>query len=160
MKHLCLAAVLAGWLVPVAALEAAGPPGEPILITNERVRHHAGRHPHHHRAAHAAGQRQILWAARPYAVDGDTFRSRGVRYRLQGIDTPERGQPKYLEAKERLQQLLDGGDITIERKARDKYGRTVAAVWVHGQDVAAILKAEGYAKPPAYRSRPRSHTWM
>lgn len=144
----------------LAAMIGTAAAAESVLITNDTVRHYAPKHRHTHRTAHHASPRQILWAARPYAVDGDTFRSAGVRYRLQGIDTPERGQPKYLEAKVRLQQLLDSGEISIERKAHDKYGRTVALVRVNGQDVAATLKAEGFEKPPAYRTRHRKSTWM
>ena len=80
-------------------------------------------------------------------VDGDTFYSGGVRYRVRGIDTPERGQPMFEEAKQRLRQLLSSGKVSVESKAIDKYGRTVAITRVNGQDVAPILTREGYAKP-------------
>lgn len=52
------------------------------------------------------------------AVDGDTVDllvDLGLRtltrnrFRLNGIDTPERGQPGYNEATERLQELIDEG---------------------------------------------------
>lgn len=92
-----------------------------------------------------SGERALSTTAR--AIDGDTFYLGGVRYRVQGIDTPEKGQPGYESAKRRLQQLLDSGAVTVERKAVDKYGRTVAIVRVHGQDVAQILQNEGFAKP-------------
>jgi endonuclease YncB( thermonuclease family) len=63
------------------------------------------------------------------------------------FDTPELGQPRSFAARERLQQLLHSGTVTVEPRAVDKYGRTVGIVRVNGQDVAAILRAEGYAKP-------------
>ncbi len=150
--------------LPALALAAeppAGSPGNPpasVVITNARVRHLAGHH-RHPRAHPTATARQELVAPRLRAVDGDTFRSGGVRYRLQGIDTPERGQPKYAEAKLRLQELLDSGKVTIERKARDVYGRTVAVVRVDGVDVAQTLKAEGFEKPAVYRKRHRQ-AWL
>ncbi len=145
----------------LAAEPSAEPPGTApasVVLTNARVRHLAGHH-RHPRAHRTAATRQELVAPRLRAVDGDTFRSGGVRYRLQGIDTPERGQPKYAEAKWRLQELLDSGKVTIERKARDVYGRTVAVVRVDGVDVAQTLRSEGFEKPAAYRKR-RHQAWL
>lgn len=78
--------------------------------------------------------------------DGDTFYANGRRIRVRGIDTPELGQPRSFAARERLQQLLSSGTVTLQPRAVDKYGRTVATVMVNGQDVAAVLRAEGYAK--------------
>lgn len=81
-----------------------------------------------------------------YAIDGDTFDAAGVRYRLSGIDTPELYEPHGREARERLQALLRGGSVTVIPVARDVYGRVVAEVLVAGVNVAAILRAEGFAK--------------
>lgn len=80
------------------------------------------------------------------AIDGDTFYAGGARYRIRGIDTPELGQPRAEMAKQRLQQLLNTGHVTVEPVAVDKYGRTVAVVKVNGQDVSQTLKAEGFSK--------------
>lgn len=80
-------------------------------------------------------------------VDGDTFYWQGKRYRVQGIDTPEVGQPNSYEAKWRLRQLLTSGMIEVKEVATDKYGRTVAEVTVNGQNVAETMKNEGYKKP-------------
>lgn len=85
-------------------------------------------------------------AGRPYAIDGDTFYSGGVRYRLRNIDTPEKGAPRAEAARVRLQQLLDSGSVTVEPHAIDKYGRTVAIVRVNGTDVADVLRREGFSK--------------
>ncbi|MDO8127673.1 MAG: hypothetical protein Q6359_10670 [Candidatus Brocadiales bacterium] len=42
-------------------------------------------------------------ASELYVIDGDTFHHPDYgRVRLYGIDTPEKGQPKYEEAKEAL----------------------------------------------------------
>ena len=63
-------------------------------------------------------------------IDGDTFmtdrRKRSVR--LAGVDTPEKGQPGYARAKQKLQRLIQGEDVRIDTVARDKYGRSVANV--------------------------------
>ena len=80
------------------------------------------------------------------AIDGDTFYSEGIRYRVRGIDTPEMGNPRAERAHQRLQQLLNSGVVSVQTVAIDKYGRTVAVVKVNGRDVAEILQSEGYAK--------------
>lgn len=41
-------------------------------------------------------------------IDGDTLRCGRERIRVQGVDTPEKGQPGYEAAKERLRQLTEG----------------------------------------------------
>jgi len=78
-------------------------------------------------------------------IDGDTFRRERVR--IIGIDTPERGGPGYHKAKARLKELLKSGPVTMAPHGRDRYGRTLARVFVSGRDVAAVLKAEGFNKP-------------
>jgi endonuclease YncB( thermonuclease family) len=80
------------------------------------------------------------------ALDGDTFDSGGVRYRLYGIDTPELGEPLGQQARARLQQLLAMGQVSVIPVAVDVYGRLVAEVMVAGLNVAGVLRAEGYAK--------------
>ena len=79
-------------------------------------------------------------------VDGDTFRLWGERIRIVGIDAPERGQPGAGRATARLGVLLRGGPLTIVRRGRDVHCRTLAAVYVNGWSVAAVMRAEGLAK--------------
>lgn len=92
------------------------------------------------------------------AIDGDTIRSpAGVRYRLLGFDAPETGLAKCVEeldlgtrAKRRLQELIDtGGARLVESGRLDKFGRTLASLYVAGVDVAGTLVAEGLARPYA-----------
>jgi endonuclease YncB( thermonuclease family) len=90
-------------------------------------------------------------------VDGDTFRLYGERIRIVGIDTPERGDPGSGRAAYRLLALLRSGHVVIVRHGRDVYCRTLADVYVDGWNVAAVLRAEGYAKPASLtrqRGRP------
>lgn len=80
------------------------------------------------------------------AIDGDTFVYRGERYRVRGIDTPERGQSGADAAQRRLQRDLDRG-VTVDTKARDKYGRTIGNVKSReGNDVGRTMRQEGYSK--------------
>ena len=80
------------------------------------------------------------------AVDGDTIRVGGERIRLRGIDTPELSEPEGLAAKQRLEELLRSGPMEIIPHGRDVYDRLLADVFVNGQNVAEILKSEGFTK--------------
>lgn len=95
-------------------------------------------------------------------TDGDTFRARVpvwdnvdivTAVRIRGIDTPEmKGKcpaekAAALAAKERLTSLLNG-PVTLLHVEPDKYaGRVDADVSVNGTSVAAVLIAEGLARP-------------
>ena len=63
-------------------------------------------------------------------IDGDTIKTsvRKRPIRIQGIDTPEKGNPGYSGAKKALSNLLKGERVTITPVATDDYGRTVAKV--------------------------------
>jgi endonuclease YncB( thermonuclease family) len=88
------------------------------------------------------------------AVDGDTIRVGNERIRIIGLDTPETYFAKCdaerrrgYQAAGRLQRLLNSRAVRIERTGkRDKYRRTLAKVYVGGEDVAAIMVREGYAR--------------
>ncbi len=92
-------------------------------------------------------QSQTLDSWKIRLIDGDTFAYGAQRIRIRGIDTPEKSESGGFEATQRLELLLHEGPVTIVPEALDKYGRTVADVYVDGRNVAEVLKAEGYAKP-------------
>lgn len=81
-----------------------------------------------------------------HVVDGDTFRYGTERVRLRGIDTPELNEPGGQAARLRLEELLRSGPVRIVPHGRDVYDRTVADVFVDGQNIAEMLSREGYAK--------------
>jgi endonuclease YncB( thermonuclease family) len=79
-------------------------------------------------------------------ADGDTItvlRDRQqIRIRLDGIDCPEGGQAFGTRAKQFTSELVFGREVTISPRDTDRYGRTVARVFVDQGDVSlAILKA-------------------
>lgn len=85
-------------------------------------------------------------------VDGDTVHMglvMDVGVRLHGIDTPERGQPGFKEATERLKSLLSKSEyIRVEWRGRGKYGRQLGVLY-HDEDGPSanqVLVNEGYAK--------------
>jgi len=94
-------------------------------------------------------------AAQQYiAVDGDTIRSDKERIRIMGLDTPETyfakcslERSRGYHAAGRLQRLLNSRTVRIERAGRDKYRRTLARVYVGGENVASIMIREGLARP-------------
>lgn len=69
------------------------------------------------------------------------------RIRLRGIDAPELNEPGGQAAKQRLEELLRSGSVQIIPHGVDVYGRTLADVFVNGQNVAEILASEGFVKP-------------
>jgi endonuclease YncB( thermonuclease family) len=96
------------------------------------------------RAAVSQGERMLTgWFIRP--IDGDTFAYGSQRIRVQGLNAPELADPGGFEASQRLASLLREGPVRIVPKATDRYGRTVAQVFVNDRDVASVLKGEGYA---------------
>jgi endonuclease YncB( thermonuclease family) len=89
-------------------------------------------------------------------VDGDTFYLGGEKIRIAGIDAPETHPSRCpneealgIAATARLQQLLNGGSISLSAidRDRDRYGRLLRNVAVDGRDVGDILVAEGVARP-------------
>lgn len=96
------------------------------------------------------------WAETCRVVDGDTLRC-GARFkervRISGIDAPELFSPKCREERQlaeqatrRLAALTQGVDVQIAREGHDRYGRTLARLYVRGRDVGAILVAERLAR--------------
>lgn len=82
------------------------------------------------------------------AIDGDTLvLENNERVRLIGIDTPEKGQKCFEEAKNRLEQLVLGKKVLMVKDVsdRDKYGRLVRFVYLDGFFVNLALVEEGLA---------------
>ncbi len=83
-------------------------------------------------------------------IDGDTMVVSGVRVRLVGIDTPERGEPGYEEAKSFLRELCPPGSTVAldvdDEEPYDRYGRTLAVVYCDGVNANAELLRRGYAE--------------
>jgi micrococcal nuclease len=88
-------------------------------------------------------------------VDGDTIWYQGMNLRLQSFDTPEPyndicgGRAEVALAKKasaRLLQLLNGNAFTIQTFGEDRYGRTLATIWIAGRDVGDILIEERLAR--------------
>ncbi|MDI6642802.1 MAG: thermonuclease family protein [Candidatus Hodarchaeaceae archaeon] len=85
-----------------------------------------------------------------YVVDGDTiYLEGGEKVRLVGINTPELGppaEPGAVEAKEFVENLCPSGtEIGLnvdDLKPTDRYGRTLAVVYIRINGVWTNLNAE------------------
>ncbi|MFH1445187.1 MAG: lamin tail domain-containing protein [Nanoarchaeota archaeon] len=82
-------------------------------------------------------------------IDGDTIELENEeRVRLLGIDTPEKGQILWQEATDRLTELIDGKNVTLETDEtdKDKYERSLRYVWLNNQNIDVLMVREGYAE--------------
>jgi len=75
-------------------------------------------------------------------IDGDTIETsvRNKPVRIQGLDTPEKGQSGYSEAKKELEKILKDEKVTVTPVATDTYGRTVAKVEKDNIPVPKLMK--------------------
>lgn len=81
--------------------------------------------------------------------DGDTVVLRNgegeTRFRLAGIDAPEQDQPFGPEARRMLAELLESGPIAVDARGEDRYGRTVAVLYVGYTNVNETMVSRGGA---------------
>ena len=103
----------------------------------------------------------LIVCATIHVWDGDSFSCDGHNMRLlgmgivneRGIDTPEIGSHAKCEkerklallAKRRLKDLIEGKDVRVEVKGRDKFGRPLVNLYVEGREIGAQLLREGFA---------------
>lgn len=88
-------------------------------------------------------------------VDGDTVDAVidlgfkvavSQRLRLDRIDTPERGEPGYLEAKTFVYDMLYDKEITLKTYKVSKWGYYLADIFLQGKSVSDALVNAGLAK--------------
>ena len=86
-------------------------------------------------------------------IDGDTIIIEGGHYvRYIGIDSPEKHEPLYSEAKRINEYLVEGKTVKLQKDIsdRDKYGRMLRYVYVDDIFVNAEIVRQGYAYAEAY----------
>ncbi|MBI3623768.1 thermonuclease family protein [Candidatus Pacearchaeota archaeon] len=81
------------------------------------------------------------------AVDGDTVKVNGSSIRLLGINTPEKGEAYYQEAKEFTANITEGQLVKLVSGKQDKdlYGRKLRYLFLNGENVNLKLVQEGLA---------------
>jgi len=81
-------------------------------------------------------------------IDGDTvIVEGGDTIRLLGMDSDEKGYPCYTPAKKRIEELLLGREVYLEKDTEDKdqYGRFLRYIFLNGSNVNLQMVAEGLA---------------
>lgn len=97
--------------------------------------------------------------------DGDTFTAINddnlqLKFRVYGIDAPEKRQAFGNKAKEYLSSLIFGEFVTVDVQSQDSWGRYIANVYTSkGEDVSSLMLLSGMAwhfvkfdDTPAYSS--------
>ena len=82
-------------------------------------------------------------------VDGDTADLEGLgRIRFSGINTPEKGECYYKEAKEKLTEIILNKEVYVEkdRSDKDKYDRYLRYIYLNDTLVNGVLVQNGYAR--------------
>ncbi|MFH1503255.1 MAG: thermonuclease family protein, partial [Candidatus Diapherotrites archaeon] len=78
-------------------------------------------------------------------IDGDTVVVNGTSVRMLGINTPERGEKYYAEAKNYTESLVLNKTIKIEKRGKDLYNRDLAYLFYSNENINLALVKEGYA---------------
>jgi len=80
-------------------------------------------------------------------IDGDTIVVEGVSVRMLGLNTPEKGEKYYAEAKEYTSSMVMNKTIKIERRGKDRYNRELAYLFEveSGKNINSEIVREGYA---------------
>lgn len=84
-----------------------------------------------------------------HVIDGDTIITTVGTVRLIGIDAPEKDECGYIEATEKLRELVDNKDVMLIpdslNETKDKYGRLLRYIEIYGKDIGEVLLKEGYS---------------
>ena len=85
-----------------------------------------------------------------YVVDGDTadiiVNGETVRLRFLDINTPERGEIGYQEAKDFVKSKILNKYVTVKAHGKGYYGRTLAYIYYDGKELNQELYCLGYAE--------------
>lgn len=85
-----------------------------------------------------------------YVFDGDTVRLRGGQetiLRLWGVDAPEKDEKGFSAAKTALEHIAENQPITFIEIDTDRYGRTVARLFLKdGREINRLMIESGAAK--------------
>jgi hypothetical protein len=77
-------------------------------------------------------------AERCIAVDGDTLVCNHKKIRLTNVYAPELNEPGGHAAKRRLSAIVKSGPVVLRPHGQDRYGRTLAEVYVNGRRVEQV----------------------
>ena len=77
----------------------------------------------------------VFAGERCIAVDGDTHVCNRPKVRHTNVYAAELNEPGGAAAKRRLQNAIASGEVTLRPFGHDRYGRTLAEVYVNGRRI-------------------------
>src|SRR5262245_28625526 len=72
------------------------------------------------------------------AFDGATLQCGRERVRVEGLKAPSLNDPGGQEARALLERRIRQGELVIERGERDRFGRTLARIYVNGKRITQL----------------------
>jgi hypothetical protein len=98
--------------------------------------------------------KEIIFVER--VIDGDTVVVNGTSIRLLGINTPEKGEYLYTEAKEFLESIVMNKTLYLERHGQDKYYRDLGYLFSYsGENINVKMVENGYGNYYFYSGKDR-----
>ena len=92
-----------------------------------------------------------------HVTDGDTLwvraakASESVKIRIDGIDAPEICQAGGEGSRRALEGLVMNQVVVVQGRRHDTYGRLLARLSVHGNDVGSVMVSQGHAWSYAFK---------
>lgn len=83
---------------------------------------------------------------RCFALDGQTLQCGPEKVLVEGIKAPALSHPEGEQARQRLQKRIGSGELVIERRGFDQWGRTLGRVFVAGDRVTQLSVSPGAPK--------------
>lgn len=96
-------------------------------------------------------------AERCKALDGDTLQCGPERVRLYDVYAAEMNEAGGADARRNLQRRVNNREVELHRHGHDRYGRTLADVYVNGRKVrqSDIGPRAGRGTRSGYAAQPR-----
>jgi len=102
----------------------------------------------------------LAWQGKvTHVSDGDTLwvqaalHRQPVKVRILGIDAPEICQAWGAQSRQALQAAILGRAVNVQGAHKDSFGRLLAKLRVHGDDVGAWMVLHGHAWSYTFKSR-------
>jgi endonuclease YncB( thermonuclease family) len=71
-------------------------------------------------------------------MDGVTLQCGRDRVRMEDLKAPGLDEPGGREARDRLERRIRAGELVIQRKGRDRLGRTLGRAYVNGNRITQL----------------------
>ena len=86
-----------------------------------------------------------IGAGEAEVIDGDTFAAGGAKFRLYGVQAPERGRPGFSEASTALAEIVSEQRLACEPRGASYDRYVVRRETADGRDLGCELVRQGHA---------------